>query len=195
MPSGVLAFRCRYTGTTRYQGICYDRTANLGWCGDLAEVVIFCSHNNPTSYLAHKWGLLYSSFKSPAAAPTYEQPVFVPTLISGSQLWLDGADASTVTGTTSVTAWRDKSTNAYVANSFVNSVANPSSVSNIQNGNGVIRYTAGNGSSIANFVLAQTMSIFMLYYPINQTTGSPFLEHGPNTNNESPLQRHSTSKS
>jgi hypothetical protein len=144
-------------------------------------------------YLAHKWGLqssLPTNHLHKTAAPTYEEPVFVPTLISGNQLWLDGADSSTITGTTSVTAWRDKSTNAYVANSFVNSVANPSSVSNIQNGNGVIRYTAGNGSSIANFVLAQTMSIFMLYYPINQSTNGPFLEHSPDANTNSGLYFH-----
>jgi hypothetical protein len=103
---------------------------------------------------------------------------------------LDAADSNTVTGTTSVTAWNDKSGNGYVANSFVNSVPNPSWVSNVQNGNGVIQYSAGNGSSIANFVLAQTMSIFKVYYPINQNTGSPFIEHGPNVNNESGFYFH-----
>jgi hypothetical protein len=95
---------------------------------------------------------------------------------------LDGADSNTITGTTSVTAWRDKSANGYVANSFVNSVPNPSWVPNIRNGNGVIQYSAGNGSSIANFVLAQTMSIFKVYYPINQNTNGPFLEHSVDTN-------------
>jgi len=38
---------------------------------------------------------------------------FDPTQISGCQLWLDANDASTVTGTTTVTNVRDKSTNAY----------------------------------------------------------------------------------
>jgi hypothetical protein len=38
---------------------------------------------------------------------------FDPTQISNCCLWLDANDASTVTGTTTVTAWRDKSTNAY----------------------------------------------------------------------------------
>ena len=36
---------------------------------------------------------------------------FSPTSITGCQLWLDGADATTVTGTTTVTAWNDKSGN------------------------------------------------------------------------------------
>ena len=34
---------------------------------------------------------------------------FNPISITGCQLWLDGADAATVTGTSSVTAWTDKS--------------------------------------------------------------------------------------
>ena len=106
---------------------------------------------------------------------------FLPTSIAGCQLWLDGADQTTITGTTTMTSWRDKSTNAYTANSFVNSVAYPSWVSNLQNGNGAVQYTAGNGTSIANFVLAQTMSIFMVYYLINTTNGL-FIEHGPDEN-------------
>ena len=42
----------------------------------------------------------------------YEYPTtFTPTQITGCALWLDAADASTVTGTTNVTAVRDKSPN------------------------------------------------------------------------------------
>ena len=37
--------------------------------------------------------------------------VFDPSQVSGLALWLDAADSSTVTGTTSVTQWRDKSGN------------------------------------------------------------------------------------
>ena len=36
---------------------------------------------------------------------------FRPTDIGGCQLWLDGADVSTITGSSPVTAWRDKSVN------------------------------------------------------------------------------------
>jgi hypothetical protein len=36
---------------------------------------------------------------------------FKPTDIGGCQLWLDGADVSTITGSSPVTAWRDKSAN------------------------------------------------------------------------------------
>ena len=37
---------------------------------------------------------------------------FKPTDIAGCQLWLDAADRTTITGTTTVTQWRDKSVNA-----------------------------------------------------------------------------------
>ena len=94
------------TGTTRYQGICYDRTANLGWCGDLAEVITFSTalttaqRQAVEGYLAHKWGI--TQYYSPTT----------PLSIPGCQLWLDAADSTTVTGTTTVTQWRDKSGNS-----------------------------------------------------------------------------------
>jgi hypothetical protein len=52
------------TGDTYYQGLCYDRNIpNRGWCGDLAEVIIFnqalstTQHQQVEGYLATKWGL------------------------------------------------------------------------------------------------------------------------------------------
>jgi len=54
------------TGSTSYQGLCYDRTNHHGWCGDLAEVIIFSTAlstpNRQTveAYLAQKWGLTAS---------------------------------------------------------------------------------------------------------------------------------------
>jgi hypothetical protein len=118
-------------------------------------------------------------------------PFFTPTSVTGCQLWLDAADSTTQTFSgSSLTAWLDKSPNAYTATSFVNSVAYPSSVQNVKNGNSAIQYTAGNGSSIPNFVLAQTMSIFIVYAPINQSTTSPFLEHGPDENFNSGFYLH-----
>jgi hypothetical protein len=47
-----------------YQGLCYDRVGvHCGWCGDLAEVLIFSTaltksqHMQVEGYLAWKWGL------------------------------------------------------------------------------------------------------------------------------------------
>jgi hypothetical protein len=109
------------TGTTRYQGICYDRDIHIGWCGDLAEVIIFNSalttiqRQKVEGYLANKWGLqtsLPSNHPHKTAAPTYEEPVFVPTLISGNKIWFDAFDASYTTSGTTVTAWTNKTGNS-----------------------------------------------------------------------------------
>jgi hypothetical protein len=88
------------------------------WTGNIGEVIIFntalstSQRQQVEGYLAAKWGL---KANLPATHPystgsiiPFNRP-FYPTDIGGCQLWLDAADASTVTGTTSVTAWRDKS--------------------------------------------------------------------------------------
>ena len=154
-------------------------TVSFGY--DFAECILYGSTlgisqiQQIEGYLAWKWGL-----ESIPQAPSV--PSVIPTSISGCVLWLDAADTSTITGTTTMTAWRDKSSNAYTANSFSNSVAAPSWVSSAPRVGSAVQYSAGNGSSIANFVLKQTMSIFEVYYAINQSTSGPFIEHGPDEN-------------
>lgn len=88
---------------------------------NIYEMIIFNTALNTSQreqvegYLAWKWGLqsslpLAHPYKS--AAPTAPiRLIFTPTSIAGCQLWLDAADSSTITGTTSVTAWNDKSGN------------------------------------------------------------------------------------
>jgi len=52
------------SGSTRYQGVCYDRTSHIGWCGDLAEVLIYTTalttaqRQQVEGYLAWKWKLV-----------------------------------------------------------------------------------------------------------------------------------------
>jgi hypothetical protein len=68
------------------------------------------------TYLAKKWGLttLYPSIPSthPFSSVRPHLRPFQLIDVPGCQLWLDAADSSTVTGTTTVTQWRDKSGNA-----------------------------------------------------------------------------------
>ena len=145
---------------------------------EVAEIIVFNQVLSTTQirgierYLSLKWGLS-------------DPYTTVPGSIDGLELWLDAADSTTITGTTTMTAWKDKSTNGYTANSFSNSVGAPSWISNAPNVGTAVQYSAGNGSSIANFVLAQTMSIFEVYYAINQSTSGPFIEHGPDENSNS----------
>ena len=99
--------------------------------GNIYEVVMYNTALTTTQrqqmegYLAWKWGIQTSL---PTTHPYYSTPyvpyslprvvtkasiqVWSPLRVSGTQLWLDGADSSTITGTTSVTQWRDKSGNS-----------------------------------------------------------------------------------
>jgi hypothetical protein len=50
---------------------------------------------------------------------------FSPQSIPGLSLWLDGADSTTITGTTNVTAWKDKSSNGYTFSGSGAAATNP----------------------------------------------------------------------
>jgi hypothetical protein len=116
-------------GRVTYLGV--DATnATFYYVGYAMEIIFYNSVLNTTQrqqvegYLAWKWGLVSSL---PNGHPYKQQQIapfpfritpfrgslnqWQPTQISGCQLWLDGADSSSITGTTSVTEWRDKSGN------------------------------------------------------------------------------------
>jgi len=99
--------------------------------GTITEIIVYSSALTTTQrqqtegYLAWKWGLQaslppthpnytvpYVPFPFPTSIPKAAIRVWSPLRVSGSQLWLDAADFSSITGTTSVTEWRDKSGNA-----------------------------------------------------------------------------------
>ena len=115
--------------TNYYIGTC---TGGPAWIGNIAEVLVFnavlttSQRQEIEGYLATKWALQSSlaaghPYKTvvPIVIP-YVNPVvrtsnnirFSPTSIGGCQLWLDAADATSITGTTTVTQWRDKSGNS-----------------------------------------------------------------------------------
>jgi hypothetical protein len=98
----------------------YSNNSSFFMKGNTAEILVFNrslttnQRQKVEGYLAHKWDLkssLPSNHPYKSASPTYEEPVFTPTLISECGLWLDGADSSTITATTSLTGWSDKSGN------------------------------------------------------------------------------------
>lgn len=142
------------TGTTRYQGICYDRTTHTGWCGDLAEVIIFSTalttaqRQAVEGYLAHKWGL--TSYYSPVT----------PLTIPGCSIWLDSSDTSsfTLSGST-VTTWKDKSGNG---NNFSSVIGSTSVTSD--NGMNVVNFSSNDAvmSSANNVPLTSSSAIFVV---------------------------------
>ena len=109
------------------------------------------------------------------------QRVFQPIDISGCSLWLDGADASTVTlSASNVTAWADKSGNGYTG-SF-SAGRNFTYATNVKNGLNCIQTATGQTMTISNFVSNAIMSLFHVYMPINHVNGSAFIEQGPDVN-------------
>jgi hypothetical protein len=104
-------------------------TGNNFLFGNYNEVIQYDSVLTTTQrqtiegYLARKWGLTTVYSAIPSTHPFYSlKPhlrVFQPSDISGLSLWLDAADATTITlGTgSSIASWRDKANNYAVANS------------------------------------------------------------------------------
>ena len=91
-------------------------------------------------YLAAKWGL---GMNLPATHPYSSVVPFLPTQISGCQLWLDAADSSTITGTSPVTAWADKSGNG----NHATTISAGSTISNINGVPAIVPYYGFTGTT------------------------------------------------
>jgi hypothetical protein len=87
---------------------------------------------------------------------------FTPTFIAGLQLWLDGADSTTITTATGVSQWNDKSGNAYNLTQSTGSLQ-PTRTGNYLNFQSSY-YLNVPFSAMNNF---STWSIFMLINPIS----------------------------
>ena len=163
--------------------------------GNIYEMIIYSTalsisqRQSIEGYLAQKWGLTSSL---PAGHPGLTQTLYngrvyqsrVPlalsfavyynnptTFATGCQLWLDAADSTTVTGTTTVTAWRDKSGRGY----------------NLTPGAGTTSY-ANSGITInssylygAGAVNLTTFTFFIVAKNIGTTYNQPFFSARPNT--------------
>jgi hypothetical protein len=139
------------------------------------EIILFNGTFTPSQrqgvegYLAAKWGLTVPTstphpfFRLPASSVAQ----FSPTMISGCTLWLDAADASTITGTTSVTSWADKSTTGRTVTFSGTSVYDTAN-RNI--------YTDGSSFFYANVDSRKTtvpnLSVFVVYKALAYNSGT-----------------------
>ncbi len=163
------------------------------WPGVIAEVIVYRNVNLNNDqrrliegYLSWKWGIpanlpsthLYYNFWP----STFGTTTLSPLSITGCQLWLDASDASTVTVNSSsqVTAWLDKSSNG--RSGAFSAGRNFTYGSATKNSRYVIQTASGQSMTIASFALGATMTIFHVYMPISQSSGSAFIELGPDTN-------------
>ena len=69
----------------------------------------------------------------------------IPTAIANCQVWLDAGDASTITGTTGVTAMADKSGNGNIFNTPIGT-SGGIAYTYTMNGRGVVTFTGGGAS-------------------------------------------------
>jgi hypothetical protein len=123
------------TSSTRVFNVgSYVNGSDWNMRGNTAEIIFFNTHipsnfQQVEGYLAQKWGLRsslplghpglgetiyradYTKQNVMTARPYFT--AFSPRQIPGCALWLDAADSSTITGTSPVTQWRDKSVNNY----------------------------------------------------------------------------------
>ena len=153
--------------------------------GYICEIIVY---NNAMSsanrsflegYLAWKWGIqgnlpvghAYYSFNplNPTVSPPY-------SILPGLQLWLDASTLNIANGAV-VTSWRTSGGTPYTFTS-----SNATYRTNTLNGLGVVAFTAIQSGTVANFVLAQTQTIFMVTCAVGQGTATTFLEHGANAN-------------
>jgi len=142
--STLSAYPLSGTGTVNIGGYNGGGTGKEPYFGVMSELLIYntvlstAQRQQVETYLSQKWG-------------------FVPSLIPGLRVWFDGADPSTITGTTTVTQWKDKS-----------------GLGNNATGNGVLSLVSGTGiifngttgyftiPGIANSVVGTSFCVFIV---------------------------------
>jgi hypothetical protein len=137
---------------------------------NLSEMVVFSPALNTSQrqqvegYLAHKWGL----------SQTYATNT--PLSIPGCQLWLDGADSSSlVLSGSNVTQWNDKSGNGFngtVVNASVGNPIAPSYVTNSINGLSAVTMSGTSYFTGSTNVNSTTLTAFFIGNCVFGTGGS-----------------------
>ena len=137
--------------------------------GNIYEILLYSKalttseRQQVEGYLAHKWGFRTSL---PTTTPFYNFPSsvplpFLPANIDGLSVWFDAADTSTINGLSTVTAWRDKSTNKWNATTLIGTAPTNTTV----NGNNAVSFAASSVLTVSNvtFSNVQSRAIFIVY--------------------------------
>ena len=107
-------------------------------------------------YLANKWGIFSTS------------PVSTPLTISGSGIWLDGADTSSMTFSSgAITQWRDKSGSS---NHF--GLTRGTATSILDNGRNVVNFGEATVMTSTNSISFTTSSAFFIVSKMTSTNGA-----------------------
>jgi hypothetical protein len=175
-PSGIVA-----AGGANWSALPFQtglRSANAGGSADGFMCEVLC-YNDALStlqiqqiegYLARKWGLN----SSVAVGHPYRfglPPLtagFTPRALTGCALWLDAADASTLTlSGSNVTAWADKSGNGRTATA--------QSAASYSAANNALTFTSGNYYSFSNLSFA--VNSYFSFFIVERLQSSSSLPH------------------
>jgi sugar lactone lactonase YvrE len=152
-------------GTTTYLGVDTTASSPYHYLGFAMEIIFYNSVLNTSqieqveSYLTNKWRITTTAIypRLSTSNPYYSvRPhlrSFQPSDIEGCQLWLDAADSSTLTlqAGNRVSAWVDKSSNAFVM-SNATTLTQPTYVTSGWNGSYPGVQVNGAGSGQHNFL-------------------------------------------
>jgi hypothetical protein len=158
--------------------------------GSISEVIVFntalttAQRQAIEGYLARKWNISLVS-THPNANPITVAPFsheivprsmkpnrFTPTQIPGCQLWLDAADASTISlSGTNVTQWNDKSGNGRHA-SKTTATTNPVYMQNALNKRPVLANTGSSG--LSGTLAVNTLTNLFIFVVCNDTSAAEF---------------------
>lgn len=170
------------TGSTAaYVGGALLGGGSVSYTGNICEILVFNSalsnsdRQTIEGYLAWKWGLQQTL---PSYHPYYFNNVisstFIPTDIPSCNLWFDGSDTNTITGSgTSSFSWTDKTQkNVTSLNStgyptlITNAVNNLSAVYVASNTQGIQLNTSGTANTF-NYSSSGQISFFAVVYSLN----------------------------
>ncbi len=142
--------------------------------GTIGEIIVYSEYLRSSQrqqvegYLAWKWGVRtdFPTGHIFRSNPIASRP-FQPPDVGALSLWLDAADQSTLTlSSTNVTAWRDKSSNAY---SFTGAVGAYPTYSNTLNGLPVVSSATNQRLSNASWSTpSATATMFLVMRPTQQ---------------------------
>jgi hypothetical protein len=169
---------------TYANGVGYNPQLYIGEIIIYNRLVSITERQQIEGYLAWKWGLAGSL---PAAHPFKNAPpglpvplvpqtrqlanrVFLPTSVSGCQIWLDAADSTTLTlSGNNVTQWNDKSGQGYI-------LTVPSGKTSPTYSNGVLN-TTGSAAlwTTTNFAISgnSQVTLFLVYSTTGSNANSP----------------------
>jgi len=191
-------------GTQTYgTGVSAGTQASIGsntntepFTGTINEIILYTSamsgpqQQQLEGYLGQKWGLrstlpgghpgittiIYPLSRTMYLTPRIYGSSFSPTAIAGCSLWLDAADATTITlNTTKVTQWNDKSVSGY---NFTQGTSGnqPTYSTASQNTLNTITFTSANstylvGTASTTFMGTNSISVYGVF-KINDSTSA-----------------------